>query len=222
MIEIIGENKDKFERSKKFQAWLKAFDKNTANIQTIEEGWSLWKGKNQDRLVFALLFLNCLDEKGRERGDVNFFRSDAAAAFLVIKNNDTGRKYLVLIEQLRIASGGKLLEIPAGGVEENDDFLETIVREVYEEVGISIHAEDFNYLGWHYPSPGACNEKIALYYCERVLSDADIKKLEGKLTGTPGEHTKVRLYPLKDFEKLDIHDGKTLLAYELYLRKGTK
>ena len=141
---------------------------------------------------------------------------------MVIENHDTGKKYIVLIEQLRIASGGKLLEIPAGGVEEGDDFLGTIVREVEEEVGLSIPVEDFKYLGWHYPSPGACNEKIALYYSECVLTGNEIKKLEGKLTGTSGEHTKVRLCPMEDFEKLGIRDGKTLLAYLLYLKNAAK
>ncbi|MBI2626092.1 MAG: NUDIX domain-containing protein [Candidatus Nealsonbacteria bacterium] len=222
MVEIIGENKSKLERSGKFQQWLDEFDKKTARVKTIEEGWSLWKGKNGDELIFALLFVKCLDENGREKGDVVFFRSDAAAVFLVIKDKDTGKKYVVLVEQLRIPSGGKLLEIPAGSVEEHGGFKGTIVREVGEEVGLSIPAEDFIFLGWHYPSPGACNEKIALYYSESVLSGADIKKLEGKLTGTPGEYTKVRIYFLEDFEKLGIHDGKTLLAYELYLRKGAK
>ena len=222
MVEIIGENKDKLTGSRKFQKWIGGFDEKTARILTIEEGWSLWKGRNKDELVFALLFLRCLDDEGRERGDVVFFRSDASAVFLVIKDKDIGRKYVVLVEQLRIASGGKLLEIPAGSVEENDDFLGTIVREVEEEVGLSIPAQDFKFLDWYYASPGACNEKIALYSCELLLGSDEIRKLEGQLTGTAGEHTKVRLLLLDKFEKAKIGDGKSRLAYELYLRKGMK
>lgn len=220
MAKIIGENAAKFDQSPKFQRWLVGFNESYAKIQEIEEGWSLWKGKNENELVFALLFVRCLDEKGRERGEVVFFRSDAAAVFLVIQDKDTGRKYVVLVEQLRIASGGHLLEIPAGSVEENDTFLGTIVREVREEVGLSVSAEDFRFLGQYYLSPGACNEKIALYYGEIILSGTAIQKLEDKLTGTPGEHTKVKLFPMADFEWLDLRDAKTQLAYELYLRTG--
>ena len=221
MAEIIGENEDNFKRSGKFQQWLRRFDEKTARIQSVEEGWSLWRGQNKDELVFALLFVRCLDEEGRERRSVVFFRGNASAVFLVVKNRSTKEKYAVLVEQLRIPSGGKLLEIPAGSAEENDDPLERIVREVQEEVGLLISARDFNFLGSYYFSPGACDEKISLYSCEVVLCNKDIQKLEGSLTGTPGEHTKVRLYRLEGFGMLPIYDAKTILAYELY-RKGRK
>lgn len=218
-IKITGENAVKFRSSLKFQKWLNGFDKRFANIQGIEEGWSLWKGKAQNELVFALLFVRCLDEKGGEKGDVVFYRSDAVAVFLVLQDKDTGKKYVVLVEQLRIPSGGKLLEIPAGSVEEKDDSLATIVREVQEEVGLTISARDFKFLCEDYFSPGACNEKIALYSCEIILSSAAIKELKDKMTGTLGEDTKVKLFPLETFEQLEIKDAKTRLAYCLYMRR---
>lgn len=223
MIKIIGENRDKFEKSRKFQQWLNRFDDKSAKILTIEEGWSLWKGKSKEELIFALLFVECLDEEGRKRGDVVFFRSDASAVFLVIKDKDTEEKYVALIEQLRIPGGGKLLEIPAGSAEDSDDDLkETIIREVAEEVSLWPHADSYNFLGLYYFSPGACNERIALYSCEFSLGGKEIKELEGKLTGTAGEHTKVKLYPLDDFDRLSIRDAKTMLAYLLYRKEKSK
>lgn len=217
MVRITGENKDRLEKSRKFQQWIHRFDGKSAKLLTVKEFWSLWNGL--DELIFALVDAQCLDEEGRKRGGLVFFRSDAAAVFLVIKDKDTGQKYAALVEQLRIPSGGKLLEIPAGSVEEGDDFVSTISREVREEVGLLVPAADFKYLGWHYPSPGACNEKIALYCCEQVLLPVEIQRLQDKLTGTPGEHTKVKLYPLEDFDKLPIKDAKTMLAYLLYRRR---
>lgn len=217
MVKIVGENKDKFEKSCKFQEWLNRFDDKSVKSLTIKEFWSLWNGLNE--LIFVLVGVECLDEEGGKRGGVVFFRSDAAAVFLVIKDKDTDKKYVVLIEQLRIPSGGKLLEIPAGGKDENDDsFIDTIIREVSEEVGIWPNADSYNFLGLFYLSPGACNERMALFSCEFTLGSEEIKKLEGKLTGTPGEHTKVKLYPLEDFDRLPIKDAKTMLAYLLYAR----
>lgn len=219
MVEIIGKNKDRLEKSRKFQRWLNRFDDKSAKLLTIQGLWSFWNDRGQDELIFALLHVRCLDEEDRERTAIDFFRSDAAAVFLVIKDKDTDKKYVALVEQLRIPSGGKLLEIPAGGVDENDDAsLNTIIREVSEEVGIWPHANSYNFLGLFYLSPGACNERIALFSCEFPLSGEEIKKLEGKLTGMPGEHTKVKLYPLEDFDKLPIRDAKTMLAYLLYAR----
>ncbi len=217
MVKVTGENQDRFEKSRKFQQWLNRFDDKSAKSLIVKEFWSLWNGL--DELIFALVGVECLDEEGRKRGGIVFFRSDAAAVFLVIKDKDTGKKYVVLIEQLRIPTGGKLLEIPAGGVDENDDaFLNTIIREVSEEVGIWSHANSYNFLGLFYLSPGACNERIVLYSCEFSLTGEEIKKLKGKLTGTPGEHTKVKLCPLEYFDMLPIKDAKTMLAYLLYTK----
>lgn len=223
MINIVGENAEKLQRSHNFGDWLANFDKRFVKINKIEEGWSLWKGKKKDELVFALLFVHWTDENGEEKGTVVFYRSNSTGIFLVFEDKTTEKKYVVLVEQVRLPSGGKLLEITAGSVEENNDFFETIVREVAEEVGFTITGKNLGRiipLGEYFLSPGACNEKMALYACEIELPYQDIMKLKDKMTGTPGENTKVRVFPLETFETLGICDAKTILAYELYKKKA--
>lgn len=219
MFKIIGENADKLRGSRKFQEWLKSFDERFVGIQEIEEGWSYWKGKEKNALVFALLFIRYLDENNEEKGSVVFYRSDSVAIFLVVTDKDTGKKYVALVEQLRAPSGRKLLEIPAGSVEDEDDFLSTAIKEVREEVGVAVFPRNLIPLGQYYLSPGACNEDMFFYSCEVVLDGTEIQKLQDKLTGTEGENTQVKLYSLEAFEKLLIRDAKTQLAYELYLER---
>lgn len=218
--EIIGKKKKELERSVNFQRWLEEFDNNAVRIRQIEEYWSYWKGENSDELVFALLFLRYLDESGEEKRSIVFYRNNSVAGFLVLIDEKTEQKYVVLVEQIRAPSGRKLLEIPAGTIEENGNPLDTIVREMEEEVSLSIPKNRFGYfdLGDYYFSPGACNEKIYLFSCEVRLTADAIEKLHNKFTGTPGENTKVRIFSMKDFEALHIDDAKTRLAYELYKR----
>lgn len=220
---IIGDNADMLGQSRKFwRLFDKMYSTNLVRIKKIEEKWSLWN-KNKE-LVFALFRVEYLDDEDNTRSVVIFYRSDAVAVFLVLKDRITKKKYVALVEQIRVPAGQKLLEIPAGSVESDDDFLTTAVREIEEEVTLKIAQSDLKFLGQYILSPGACNEVIALYACELTLTGTEIKSLEGRWAGLKeeGENIKVRLFPLEVFEGLGIRDAKTMLAYGLYLRQASK
>jgi len=220
---IVGDNADKLSRSKKFWGW---FDKTHAvdliKIRRVEEKWSLW-GRDE-KLVFALFQVEYLDEKKNKTSKVIFYRPDAVAVFLVLKDRNTKSKHVVLVEQVRVPAGQRLLEIPAGVVENDGEYTETAVREIEEEVTLKITKKNLRFLGLYYLSPGACPEKIALYFCELEFSGQEIGALEGRLAGLveEGERIKVRIFPIEIFLGLGIRDAKTLLAYELYLQESEK
>jgi len=216
-VVILGGSAEHLAKSQRF--W-KIFDDLRDNrfvkISLIEEKWSSWK---KGELAFALFLVHFVDEDGNVRVNIVFCRSDAVAVFIVLKDRETQEKSVVLVEQLRVPAGQKLLEIPAGGIEGNEDPLETTVREIQEEVGLHIEQKDLRFMGRYFLSPGACNEKIFLYSCEIEMIEQEIKCFEGRLAGLheEGEHIKVRLFPLNIFRGLGIRDAKTQLAYELYL-----
>ena len=142
-----------------------------------------------------------------------FERGDAVAVLLYDRCKDS----VLLVEQFRYPAyargdSGWLLEIVAGMVSEDDDWIEIAHKELTEETGYRIgdlvHVMDF------YPSPGACTERIALYlgYLDR-----------GERVGPGGgvdEYEDIRLVELP-FERAwqmvrsnRIRDAKTIIALQ--------
>ena len=217
---IVGDNAGNLSKSQRFWRWFdNTYSSRSIKIRRIEEKWSWWRNKE---LIFALFYITYLDEEKKERSSVVFYRSDAIAVFLVLKDRYTKKKHVALVEQIRVPAGQQLLEIPAGSVEREDDFLQTAVREIKEEVTLEITSQDLKFMGQYFLSPGACNEKIILYYCELEFTGQEIESLQGRLAGLKeeGENIRVRLFPLEVFEGLGIRDAKTMLAYGLYLRQA--
>jgi ADP-ribose pyrophosphatase len=68
---------------------------------------------------------------------------------------------ILLIRQYRHATGGFLIEVPAGKIDPGETPDETAGRELQEEVGQ--RAGRLENLGWIWTSPGFASEKIHLY-----------------------------------------------------------
>ena len=98
----------------------------------------------------------------------------------------------ILIEQPRIAVGGRCLELPAGLVGDEDPNAtveETAVKELEEETGFT--AERVERLGDFHASPGMLSESFTLVRARGVS-----RKGEGG--GTEHEDIKVHLVPRAD------------------------
>jgi len=69
-----------------------------------------------------------------------------------------------------------------------------------------------------YPSPGACDEFIPLFLCQKRLSRKHMEWLKGKATGLrdQGEKITLKLVPLDKAWKEGGRDGKALAALALY------
>lgn len=69
-----------------------------------------------------------------------------------------------------------------------------------------------------YPSPGACDEFIPLFLCQKRLTRKHMEWLRGKATGLrdEGENITVKLVLLERAWKEGGRDGKTLAALALY------
>jgi len=220
-IKIYGEHAEDFFESPKFQRWL-AVIKSDFEIESIREIWSFWPAPKI--LIFALFNIRYIDEKGKKAQKFMFYRPDAITVFLVLKNIKTKDRFAVLVEQIRVPAGGRLLEIPAGTLDESGNPEETAVREIWEEVGLRVKKKDLKFLGNYYLSPGNLSERVVIYGCEKNLSPKKIQRLKDSSAGLEeeGEHIRVRLVKLEDFEKLEINDAKSRLAYELYCRNSKK
>ena len=68
---------------------------------------------------------------------------------------------VLLVNQFRKAVGKELLEIPAGGIEADEDPETTVRRELSEETGYV--PQKVERLGGFYSAPGYCTEYLHLY-----------------------------------------------------------
>ena len=89
--------------------------------------------------------------------DLDIVHHPGAAAVVAI--NTLGQ--VVLIRQMRYASGEWLLEVPAGKRDNQETPLGCATRELAEETGY--HAQTWIDLGFIWTTPGFCNERIWLF-----------------------------------------------------------
>ncbi len=73
---------------------------------------------------------------------------------------------LLMVRQYRYAAEQTMWEIPAGKLEKGEDPLVCATRELEEETGY--HAKEFLPLGYFFPTPAYCQEKIYMYYAKEL------------------------------------------------------
>jgi ADP-ribose pyrophosphatase len=112
-----------------------------------------------------------------------------------------------LVKQFRYAASEVLLEIPAGKLEIGEKPEDCGVRELLEETGYS--ADKLISLGFIYPTPAYCNEKIYIYFVR-------VKGEQGSQNLDKDEFLSVHKIPLdKAIQKIlegEITDAKTIVA----------
>jgi ADP-ribose pyrophosphatase len=127
---------------------------------------------------------------------------------------------VLLVRQWRHATGGPLLEIPAGTLDRDPDgaieaHALAAARELEEETGS--RAGRLQYLGAYYTAPGFTSELMHLYLATE-LSPADGDALH------PDEDERLELYPIPFAEALakaergEIHDAKSMVGLLLVAR----
>ncbi|ROV93499.1 hypothetical protein VSDG_06743 [Cytospora chrysosperma] len=167
---------------------------------------------------------------------IAFLRGGSVAMLMILRPKDSREeRYVVLTEQPRLPAGSlQFLEIPAGMLDEEDNFSGAAAKEIEEETGFKIpHAElvDMTALALlnsshpeeglksaMYPSPGGCDEYIALFLWEKELDRQEIEDLRGRLTGERTQDEMITLH-IRDYEDLwreGARDAKTLAAWALY------
>ncbi len=138
---------------------------------------------------------------GRER-DYDLVEHGDSVTILPL--NEDGK--ITLVTQHRVGAKGKLLELPAGVLDSNENPLDGAKRELREEIGMA--AKHIHKLGGFFLAPGYTDEYMTVYLAtglyEAPLDPDDDEFIE--LTSLPAED----VYHLATTGK--IHDGKTLAA----------
>ncbi len=138
---------------------------------------------------------------GREM-ELELVHHRGAAAVVPVMDDGT----VLLVRQYRYATGGWLLEIPAGKIDGGESPETCAAREVEEEVGY--RPGKLEPLGWIWTTPGFADEKIWLYLAtdlqpaEQSLEDDEVLSIE-------------RMPLAEAVEKAfrgEIHDSKSAIA----------
>jgi ADP-ribose pyrophosphatase len=123
-----------------------------------------------------------------------------------------GEERVVFVRQRRVATGGELLELPAGLIDEGETPLETAKRELREETGL--RGGSWRELTSFWSSPGFVNERVWVFVADGLE--------EGEPEPDEGEELEVVRWTLSEVERRlpELEDATTLIGLLLYLRES--
>ena len=133
---------------------------------------------------------------------LEIIRHQGAAAVLPVD----GQGRVVLVRQYRHATGGWLLELPAGKLDPGEDPASCALRELEEETGW--RAGKLEPMGWIWTTPGFCDERIWLFRATQLSAGRQALEEDEVLT--------LETLPLAEAVRMaldgDIADSKTVCA----------
>lgn len=105
--------------------------------------------------------------KTKEALEEQFFngKEDKVDAVVILAYHKDEKK-LVAIKQFRIPLNNYVYELPAGLIDNDDDIIPTVKRELKEETGLDLEEVIESKIGNKlYLSPGMTDESVSLVYC---------------------------------------------------------
>ncbi len=126
---------------------------------------------------------------------------------VIVPVDDDGN--ILFVRQYRHATGGDLLELPAGTRDEDEPYEECAAREIREETGME--AGQLRRVGDFYLAPGYSSEFMAVFLATGLKHNP--------LKADDDEFLQVEKFAIKDvtamFERSEVPDAKSLAAWLL-------
>ena len=205
--------------SHKYNLWRNKLIKSGLEIHRIDELYS--RHNHNGEVLFSLLYTDATTPEGNKIPPICFLKGEVVSVLICFINSETGKKYLLLVQQRRICDGSLTFEHPAGMLDSESDAAEVAAREVWEETGIEVKKDQLVKLNVDpfYPSTGTSDEAMYLFYCELELSTEKIKSYHNQSMGLLSDHEYINTYvvPFEDGHKL-INNVNGLLLNFMYLK----
>lgn len=211
--------------TRSYTDWIASLDLKRFTVKAIHlQSVDMFGRAPNEKVGFIKLKADVVDSTGKFIAGIVFMRGGSVGILPVLKCE--GKKYTVATVQPRIATGSfEFVEIPAGMLDGSGNFAGLAAKELDEELGLKIAAEDLIDLSTpaghpkgFFVSPGGTEETLRLFYFERHVTTEELAAFHGKATGliAEGEQITLKVMPLEDLWQ--IPDGKTLVAISLYER----
>jgi ADP-sugar diphosphatase len=182
-----------------------------------------FKGERSAQSVLFIRFKVTVFENGHFNSKVVELRGKTIAILPILICD--GKVYTVLVNQPRISTGNyELPEAPAGMLDDGK-FKGKAIEEIEEELDMKFKEDDLidlssNILGDNpdiYLSPGLLDESCRFFAVTKVVTQEDLQKIQGKLTGLREQQEFITLsvIPLEEITKRT-RDAKAFIAYLLY------
>ena len=160
---------------------------------------------DESRLVYDGSLVDVVLERWGEH-EREIVEHPGSVAILAVDRDER----VVLVRQLREPARRELLELPAGGLEPDEDPAATARRELREETGF--HGGRWRALAAFWTTPGFCRERMHLFLAEGVE--------EGDPEPAADERLEVVRVTAEELDRLvdELEDAKTIAGALLYLR----
>ena len=157
--------------------------------------------------------------KSKEVLEEQFFngKEDKVDAVVILAYHKEEKK-LVAIRQFRIPLNNYVYELPAGLIDNNDDIISTVKRELKEETGLDLEEVIESKIGQKlYLSPGMTDESVSLVYCtcSGKVSDENLEEDEDIETVLLSKEDAVKI--INSGERCDI---KLFMALQSFIQIG--
>ena len=157
--------------------------------------------------------------KSTEALEDQFFngKEDKVDAVVILAYHKDEKK-LVAIKQFRMPINNYVYELPAGLIDNNDDIISTVKRELKEETGLDLEEVIENKIGQKlYLSPGMTDESVSLVYCtcSGKISDENLEEDEDIETILLSKEDAIKI--LNSGERCDI---KFFMALQSFVQIG--
>lgn len=157
--------------------------------------------------------------KSKEVLEDQFFngKEDKVDAVVILAYHKEEKK-LVAIRQFRIPLNNYVYELPAGLIDNNDDIISTVKRELKEETGLDLEEVIEHKIGQKlYLSPGMTDESVSLVYCtcSGKVSDENLEEDEDIETMLLSKEDAIKI--VNSGERCDI---KFFMALQSFIQMG--
>ena len=181
--------------------FLSLYNANYTNKSGNEKTWTI--ATRKDKKTLEEQFFNGKEDK-------------VDAVVILAYHKD--KKKLVAIRQFRIPLNNYDYELPAGLIDNNDDIISTVKRELKEETGLDLEEVIEDRIGQKlYLSPGMTDESVSLVYCtcSGKISNENLEEDEDIETILLSKEDAIKI--LNSGERCDI---KFFMALQLFIQIG--
>lgn len=216
------DEQEKLEDAAKYKAWRESLTQNRIKVNNVEPLHIQRAGKDGS-VLYALLTIDADTPEGNKLNPICFLKGDAVSILVVLIDEQTDDRYVLLVKQRRICDGAEQYEHPAGMIDEDDESpVDVAARELGEETQLEVSPEELVPLFDKplYSSTATSDEALYLFYLERRMPLAAIRAMHGRQTGEEGEneHTQLYIATLSEAHKL-IHNMHGIMSHLLYVQR---